>query len=597
MKKEILSYYNDELSYLRETAALFAKQHPNIAPNLKVNKHQIDDPLVGRLLESIAFLTARLNHKLDDHAHELSDALLEIAQPLLARPLPSMAMLQLAPSKQVDQAQVINKGTPLNVGLGTDQYGFQTAYETTIYPLAISNTQYRILNSGEIQSELQIDLATLKADLNLADIGVDDLRCYLNLAKPYVFDLHQLIFHHLDHMVIEAGEQRITLPAEQVKPVGFSSDQMLLPVSQNLPLGYQLLIEYAAYMDKHLYFNLEQLTDALSELETNQCTIKLKFKARHDELTHVVKQDSVALHVTPIINLFKSPCEPLQIFPNKPQRVIAANQVNAERLEIYQIVDVNLYDTEQMQEYPLKPFYATTYADNPSKGIYWYSEKQASWQLGDRNLPGNEYCLGVADHHHLLNANSPYMVQAQAWCTNRDACEKLAYQDEQLSFSFVNSSNEIVGGFHLLQSPTAVVRSHLDRDTQWQCVNYLQSNYSFHPMFNQLDSFKQLIELYNFADNKFVGEYLKSLQGIRSDKIADRLFINKQVAILNGYETKLTYRNQDFSDNGLLLFSQVISEFLAAFTNINTFTRLKVEDQQHEPYAQWQTITGEVQAL
>ena len=76
MKKEILSYYNDELSYLRETATNFAKQHPNVAPNLKINKHQIDDPLVARLIESIAFLTARLNHKLDDHGSELSAGML-----------------------------------------------------------------------------------------------------------------------------------------------------------------------------------------------------------------------------------------------------------------------------------------------------------------------------------------------------------------------------------------------------------------------------------------------------------------------------------------------------------------------------------------
>ena len=56
MNKDILSYYNEELAYLRTAGSEFAKKHPKVAGSLRLDQNNLDDPMVARLIESFAFL-------------------------------------------------------------------------------------------------------------------------------------------------------------------------------------------------------------------------------------------------------------------------------------------------------------------------------------------------------------------------------------------------------------------------------------------------------------------------------------------------------------------------------------------------------------
>jgi len=75
MSDALLPYYNRELVALRRLAAEFAEAHPKIAGRLRLAADAVDDPHVARLLEGVAFLAARVHHRLDDELPELTDAL------------------------------------------------------------------------------------------------------------------------------------------------------------------------------------------------------------------------------------------------------------------------------------------------------------------------------------------------------------------------------------------------------------------------------------------------------------------------------------------------------------------------------------------
>ena len=94
MSDELLPYYEKELAFIRQMGAEFAKEHPKIAGRLGINAETIEDPHVSRLIESFAYLNARIQHKLDDDFPELSDALLEVLFPHYQRPIPSMTIVQ-----------------------------------------------------------------------------------------------------------------------------------------------------------------------------------------------------------------------------------------------------------------------------------------------------------------------------------------------------------------------------------------------------------------------------------------------------------------------------------------------------------------------
>src|SRR6516225_9444054 len=94
MIDELLAYYNGELAYLREMGAEFAARYPKVAARLLLEADKCEDPHVERILEGVAFLTARIRHKIDDEFPEITDSLLGILYPHYQRPIPSLSVVQ-----------------------------------------------------------------------------------------------------------------------------------------------------------------------------------------------------------------------------------------------------------------------------------------------------------------------------------------------------------------------------------------------------------------------------------------------------------------------------------------------------------------------
>ena len=61
----MLDYYNRELAYVREQGSEFAEQFPKVAARLGMRGLEVADPYVERLLEGFAFMSARIQLKMD----------------------------------------------------------------------------------------------------------------------------------------------------------------------------------------------------------------------------------------------------------------------------------------------------------------------------------------------------------------------------------------------------------------------------------------------------------------------------------------------------------------------------------------------------
>src|SRR5258708_13608331 len=94
MSGALRPYYDRELNALRRLTAEFAAAHPKIAGRLRLSADAVDDPHVSRLLEGMAFLAARVHHRLDDEFPELTDALLGLLYPHYLAPVPSCLVVQ-----------------------------------------------------------------------------------------------------------------------------------------------------------------------------------------------------------------------------------------------------------------------------------------------------------------------------------------------------------------------------------------------------------------------------------------------------------------------------------------------------------------------
>src|SRR5436305_3315919 len=146
MRDELLLYYERELSFLRQMGAEFAGRYPKIASRLVIEPDKCEDPHVERLLESFAFLAARVHLKIDDEFPEITEALLSILYPHYLRPIPSMAIaeLQLDP----DQALAAGVHVPLQAVLHSRPVSgapcqFRTCYDTKLWPMKVTEADWK----------------------------------------------------------------------------------------------------------------------------------------------------------------------------------------------------------------------------------------------------------------------------------------------------------------------------------------------------------------------------------------------------------------------------------------------------------------------
>jgi len=134
----LLAHFNRELEALRVLAGEFAERHPKIAGRLRLTKDTVDDPHVSRLLEGVAFLGARVQHRLDDEFPELTDALLSVLYPHYLAPMPSVAITRFAANPELQGPAHLPAGLAVEAEpIGAEVCQFRTAYPLTLWPVEV----------------------------------------------------------------------------------------------------------------------------------------------------------------------------------------------------------------------------------------------------------------------------------------------------------------------------------------------------------------------------------------------------------------------------------------------------------------------------
>lgn len=120
MDTRLLRHYENELAYLRDMGGEFARAYPKIAARLGMSSTEVVDPYVERLLEGVAFLSARVQLELELQYPAFTQHLLEIVYPHYLSPTPSMMIAAFTPdaSAQMTDGYPIPRGTALRSALG-----------------------------------------------------------------------------------------------------------------------------------------------------------------------------------------------------------------------------------------------------------------------------------------------------------------------------------------------------------------------------------------------------------------------------------------------------------------------------------------------
>jgi type VI secretion system protein ImpG len=614
--KDLLPYYNEELTFLRSMAADFARRHERVASRLWLEAGESVDPHVERLLQGVAFLNARVRHKLDDDFPELAQAMLGVIYPHYLRPIPSMGIieLQLHPTNvdfpggyAVPAGTIVETEPEPESGI---RCRYRTGYPVTLWPLEVDACELRRRPfqaprrpaADKAESMLRIRLRAISKAMPIRGLELGTLRFYLHAGPATnVYRLYELLFTKTLEICLAAGdgaEDAAALGPGALRGVGFLRSEGLLPWDDRSFLGYRLLSEYFAFPQKFLFVDLE-LHAARKVLAacTQSLDIYFFLDTADENLQRHVSSATCRLGATPIINLFDKKAEPFTLDQRRSEYLVEPDARHVAAHEIYSIdrVEVTAPDGEVT---PYQPFYSFKHGSRRELArTFWHAlwRPSARASTPTREDRGRDVYLSFLDLD--LNPASPAngTVRVMTTCLNRDLPSRFPTTLGRLGFDLPEGRGA-VGSVLGLSPPTATLRPALGHGMIWRLISHLTLNHlSLTGGEEGAAALREILLLYDFRGSAATRSAIHGIQSVQSHRVTRRIGLHLG-GFGRGIQIRLMLDEAKYSDGGAYLMAALLDRFLALYANINSFTETQIQCEQRvnqeEPWT-WPMRSGE----
>ncbi|NOU22230.1 MAG: type VI secretion system baseplate subunit TssF [Methyloglobulus sp.] len=618
MNPRMIEYYQRELQFIREMGMEFAQQHPNIAAGLDLGGTKCADPYVERLLEGFAFLTARIQLKMDAEFPRFTQHLLEMVYPHYLAPLPSMMVVQFKPDLKggvTEAGFVLPKHTRLLSTTdikGRAKCEFRTAHELKLWPLQLTEAAYlplgaalRYTDSGiqGVKSAIRLRLETV-LDMPVNTLPIESLPIYLHGIGALPSQLYELILGHSVSVVIQPAVQnppwreKITNP---VQPLGFSQEDALLPYLSPSFNGYRLLQEYFALPERFLFFELINLQPALQRCNETAVEIVVLLNTAKPELEDLVNKDNFSLYCTPAINLFPKRADRIHLNHRSTEHQIIVDRTAQSDFEVHTVTEVAGYGSGASMERIFLPFYTNRQETNPTDKVAYYTARRdvslatGIGSAGKLKAPylGSEVLVSLVDSSATPFRSDLKQLGVNTLCTNRDLPMLLLLGEGTTDFTLEISAP--VDAVRCLAGPTDPKPSHAEGQHAWRLLSHLSLNYLSlidHDDSQGADGLRDLLRLYaDYSDPVFTKQ-VDGLLNAESRPVVLRVPVTGPMCFGRGLEITLTFDESAFAGIGCFLLAAVLERFISKYVSINSFTQVVVKTRERGEIMRWPVRTG-----
>jgi type VI secretion system protein ImpG len=605
MDPRLLNFYNQELQHLREMGAEFAQQFPKIASRLSMDGLEVSDPYVERLLEGFAFLTARIQLKLDAEFPRFTRRLIEIVHPQFMAPVPAIVIAQLQPQvgdASLADGHIVRRGSMLrsNAARGSaTECRFRTAHDVSLSPLEIVSAEYFSHASNlplasmpewrKFGGGVRLKLRTT-GGVDFSKIRLDDLRLHVSGLDDVAYRLHELICGQTIGLFVLAGRAgnviHEAMMAEAVQPIGFDDEHALLPVTHRGFEGYRLMQEYFAFPQRFLFFDLINVGAALRRLGGQEIEIVLLFARGDSTLQQSVDADSFALHCVPAINLFEQRCDRVHIGPQASDFHVVVDRARPMDFEIYDVLDVMGYGEGLDSERRFLPLYAAFQPDGQRHPAYFSLQREPRLmsQVQQRDGPrtsyiGSEVFISIVDPDDAPYRADIKQLGIRALVSNRDLPLLIP---NAASNNFSLELDAPVSGVRIVRGPSRPLGVQLGANLTWRFINQLSMN---HLSLIDTDeqhgaaALRELLRLYAHEGDAAMQRQVDGLRSVRTLPVVRRLPMPGPIAFGRGVRIELEVDELGFQGASAFLLGSVLEHYFGRHVSMNGFTEVSVKSQ------------------
>ncbi len=596
MRDELLIHYERELTYIRRMASEFAEKYPKIAQRLALEKDKCEDPHVERLIESFAFLAARIHLKIDDEFPELTDSLLQVIYPHFLAPLPSMSVVQfvLDPEQgKLTSGYSIPKNTTLfSKPSGDTVCRFRTCYPVTLWPVAIESvdTEFSAVTDCEDRpwaGALRLRLRGA-ADVPLSSLEMDALRFFLSGESELIDRLYEGLFADCGRVELRDPDQgtAIALPAGCVGEVGFGKDEGMLPYTHRSFLGYRLLQEYLALPQKFHFFDLRGLQQR--GVDGLDSAMEAVFFFRHP-VRFEVTAANFQLGCTPVINLFEQSAEPIRLDQARTEYRVIPDIRRQRTTEVYSVDSVSSISPGTGVTREFQPFYSFKHSlQKEQSQAFWHATRRPSERKDD---VGTEVYLSLVDLAITPSVPANDTLIAQVTCTNRDLPEMLPFGDPAGDFQMEKPAP--IKRISCLISPTRSQRAPMKHSSRWRLISHLSLNYlSLVENGGKPEALQEILKLYDFSNSRAINQQIEGILEVDSRQVIRRIRTGDGSGFARGIEIRIGFDENRYVGSGVFLFASVLEKFLGLYVSLNAFSEMVAETKQRGVLKRWPPRAG-----
>jgi len=573
---DILEYYRRELSYLRTQSADFAARYPKVAQRLVLSGGESADPHTERLIESVAFLTARVHRDLDRDFPTVAGAMLDNLCPSLTQPVPAMTVVQMtldSSQGKVMAGMPVARGAMLSTtAAGGENCRFQVAWDTTLWPLRVA--AIKLEDTRTLRLDLRCD-----DGIDVAELELDTLRLHLAGDLLTTMPLHELLVSGLERIELQPGGGGLhRLGPNSLSEVGFAEDESILALPTQAHPAYALLQEYFAFPRKFQFFDLRGLRGLLGAGQGFSLRFIFNRSAR---VLSQLAADNFRLGCVPAVNLFPVTSEPIRLDRRHYEYLLVPDYQRDAVTEVHSVVAVTSSDPRAERPEIIPSVFAD--AADGEAGVFWLLRRETSLRKG---INGTDAYLSFVDRSDVRAMPAEPVVYAQLLCTNRQLAEQIGpgtrFYGEGISTSTM---------IRALYQPSAQRPPAMEAKALWSLVALLRLNHrSLVDGTTGVHTLQQMLMLFA-GDSARDQAQVRGVKSMSATVATARLGRDTWRGHCRGTDIVLEFDADAFVGTSPLVLAGVLSRFFALYTSANSFVRLAVW-RGGEPWMQWPAMSG-----
>ncbi len=604
MRDELLTYYERELTFLRQKGTEFAEQYPKVASRLLLEPNRCEDPHVERLIEAVALLAARVHLRLDDDFPEITQALLNVVYPHYTRPIPSMSVAEfhLREGKLTTSYRVPRNSNLYSRPVDSQPCTFRTCYDTDVWPMRVREAQWTAPDRLDPPLRAPGAVAALRVridcwhDVRFADLPLESLRFYLNGEPALVHTLYELLCNNCVSIVLrdprpKFRQRPIELVADALKAVGFEDDEAMLPYSERSFGAYRILQEYFAFPERFFFLDLRGM-DALrvagfeDSVEILFLVSAFERPERHEALEAGVGARTVRLGCTPIINLFPHTAEPIQLNQTTYEYAVNPDFRHNRSMEVFSIDNVVCTYERTGETATFEPFFSFRHGSSQKEPTFWQATRR---QAGPEKGGLSELSLSLVDLSGRPLTLDLDTLTVRCTCSNGDLPSRLPFGEESGDFDLEGGS--AIERVVVLRKPTSTLRPALGRGALWRLISHLSLNY-LSLVEGGREALQEILRLYQ-GSSPYLERQIEGIMAVASERRFARVVGDHGISYVRGVRVELDLDEEKFVGGGVYLFSSVLEHFLAQYVSMNSFSQLAVRTRQRkEMLREWEPRAG-----